>query len=83
MLKMSHGMYNVVVTGFGPFDVFKVNPSWEVAKELTKLGLESKGICLNIVEIPVSYSVVEKEVPRLWEEFAPQVRLSGWFYFGN
>lgn len=65
----------VVVTGFGPFVGHDVNASWETAKALNSLNLESSGINLIIKEIPVAYDTVVKEIPSLWDEHKPDVSL--------
>lgn len=63
----------VVVTGFGPFGDFKVNSSWEVAKELGNFDFSSNNILLVTEEIPVAYETVTKRVPELWELHKPKV----------
>lgn len=63
----------VLVTGFGPFGVHNVNISWEIAKILPSLKLESHGISLILQEIPVAYSAVNEQVPLLWKKHQPRV----------
>ncbi|KAK3604440.1 hypothetical protein CHS0354_013840 [Potamilus streckersoni] len=62
----------VLVTGFGPFGVYKVNTSWEAVKELYKQGL---GVDWELVieEIPVEYCTVKSKVPKLWEKHNPHL----------
>ncbi|XP_067002997.1 pyroglutamyl-peptidase 1 [Anabrus simplex] len=62
----------VVVTGFGIFGEYKINASWEVAKELSKFNFEKElGIKLVIEEIPVAYESVAEKVPQLWKQYNP------------
>lgn len=62
----------VVVTGFGPFGAHKINASWESVKLLTDTGIEKElGIQLVTEQVPVVYSCVEKQVPKLWETYKP------------
>ncbi|XP_076475937.1 pyroglutamyl-peptidase 1 isoform X2 [Bombus vancouverensis nearcticus] len=70
--------YTVLVTGFGPFDNHIVNASWEAAKELNKLCINSKELMdveVIVKEIPVSYEDVTKYVPKFWQEYKPIVVL--------
>ena len=54
----------VLVTGFGPFGVHKVNASWVAVQELEALGLEDPFVTLVVEEITVDYEYV-KVGPRL------------------
>lgn len=66
----------ILVTGFGPFDKYVVNASWEAVKELQKLWVDSKkfpNIKLITKEIPVSYSYVSTQIPQLWKKHNPTV----------
>ncbi|XP_056621515.1 pyroglutamyl-peptidase 1 isoform X1 [Triplophysa dalaica] len=56
----------VVVTGFGPFRQYVVNPSWEAAKGLKMVGL-GVGTEVYIKEIPVSYSKSQQVVDEIWQ----------------
>lgn len=70
---MSDNKVKVVVTGFGPFSGHDVNASWETAKALNNLNLDSHGIDLLTKEIPVSYDTVVKDIPLLWNEHKPDL----------
>lgn len=63
----------VVVTGFGPFRYYDVNPSWVVVQELKKICRPIDEFDLVIREIPVEYSSVQEIVPKLWEEHKPKL----------
>ncbi|KAF4580990.1 Peptidase C15, pyroglutamyl peptidase I-like protein [Ophiocordyceps camponoti-floridani] len=64
----------VLVTGFGPFgEQQSVNPSWEIARNLpSSLPRTERGPRVRIVVHPeairVSYDVVRKLIPTLWDE---------------
>lgn len=60
----------VLVTGFGPFGVHKVNASWVVVQHVAKLGL-GDDVCLIVKEVPVAYKSVKTDIPLLWAEFNP------------
>ncbi|XP_077296317.1 pyroglutamyl-peptidase 1 [Arctopsyche grandis] len=62
----------VIVSGFGPFGVYTVNPSWESVKKMSKLDLEKDfDIQFITVEIPVVYDTVDALVPTLWKQYHP------------
>lgn len=63
-----------MVTGFGLFSDYKVNASWEVAKELKNFDFESKKVKLVTEELTVAYGVIEDKVPQLWKLHEPKVR---------
>lgn len=64
----------VVVTGFGIFRDYEVNPSWEVARKLPETGIaEELNINLVTVNVPVSYEDVDQTVPKLWAQHNPAV----------
>ncbi|XP_065135102.1 pyroglutamyl-peptidase 1 isoform X1 [Paramisgurnus dabryanus] len=62
----------VVVTGFGPFRQYVVNPSWEAAKGLKMLGL-GVGIEIYIKEIPVCYAKSQQVLDEIWQKMNPKV----------
>lgn len=67
----------VIVTGFGPFGVHKINASMETVKLLRSLDIERElGIQLVTKEIPVEYDYVKNEIPILWKLYKPKV----WYY---
>lgn len=64
----------IVVTGFGTFRDYKVNPSWEVARVLHTTGIiEELDINLITINIPVCYEDVDQIVPTLWSQHKPVV----------
>ena len=65
----------VLVTGFGPFDDYEVNSSWEAASLLPTMGLRARGEEIVVVakEIKVSYKDVKERIPALWEEIKPDL----------
>ena len=58
----------IVVTGFGPFRSYRVNPSWEAVAGLPACwaGEQCDAASLTVEQIPVEYSWVEREVPGRW-----------------
>lgn len=64
----------VVVTGFGLFQNYEVNASWEVARALPETGLAKElNVNLITINIPVSYKDVDRMVPTLWDRHKPTV----------
>ncbi|KAM9352444.1 pyroglutamyl-peptidase 1 [Symphorus nematophorus] len=61
----------VVVTGFGPFRQFIVNPSWEAAKGLKLVGLGER-IDVYIKEVPVSYVKAQQVIGEIWQTLHPK-----------
>ena len=49
----------VVVTGFGPFGVHKVNASWVAVQQLKTIGLNDPFVNLIVEEIKVDYDHVK------------------------
>jgi pyroglutamyl-peptidase len=64
--------YTVLVTGFGPFQGFPVNFSWETVKNLWCLDWP-ENVKLITRELPVIYDSVFQIVPQLWSEIKPDV----------
>ena len=64
---------NVLVTGFGPFEGYPVNPSWLTVKKLAEQwNFQEK---LTIKEIQVSYDDVNKEISKLLATLKPKLVL--------
>ncbi|KAL7403097.1 hypothetical protein ABVT39_024412 [Epinephelus coioides] len=61
----------VVVTGFGPFRQFLVNPSWTAAQGLKLVGL-GKGTDVYIKEVPVSYVKTQQIIAEMWQTLHPK-----------
>ncbi|XP_029991830.1 pyroglutamyl-peptidase 1 [Sphaeramia orbicularis] len=61
----------LVVTGFGPFKEFLVNPSWKAAQGLQSLGFGER-IHVYIKEIPVNYMKTQKIIEELWQTLNPK-----------
>ncbi|XP_028287631.1 pyroglutamyl-peptidase 1 [Parambassis ranga] len=61
----------VVLTGFGPFRQFLVNPSWKAAQGLKLAGLGKK-IDVYIKEVPVSYVKTKQTIAELWHALNPK-----------
>ncbi|KAK2842227.1 hypothetical protein Q5P01_012427 [Channa striata] len=61
----------VVVTGFGPFRQFLVNPSWEAAQGLKLLGLGEWTV--SIKELPVSYVKTQQVIAEIWQTLKPKL----------
>ncbi|CAG5958064.1 unnamed protein product [Menidia menidia] len=61
----------VLVTGFGPFRQFLVNPSWEATQALKLAGLGEK-IDIHIREVPVSYVGAQEIITELWQSLKPK-----------
>ncbi|XP_074533906.1 pyroglutamyl-peptidase 1 [Halichoeres trimaculatus] len=61
----------VVVTGFGPFRQFLVNPSWKAAQGLKLVGL-GKQTGVYIKEVPVSYKKTQQIIAEIWESLNPK-----------
>ncbi|XP_061078804.1 pyroglutamyl-peptidase 1 [Conger conger] len=62
----------VVVTGFGPFRQYLINPSWQAAQDLKKLGL-GEDVEVYIKELPVSYAKALQLVSHIWETVNPKL----------
>ncbi|KAF7699091.1 hypothetical protein HF521_003833 [Silurus meridionalis] len=64
----------IVVTGFGPFRQYLVNPSWEAVKGLKKkvLGANTE---IHIVEIPVCYSKAHQAIAEIWHNLKPKIAI--------
>ncbi|XP_038124715.1 pyroglutamyl-peptidase 1-like isoform X1 [Cyprinodon tularosa] len=65
------GRETVVVTGFGPFRQFLVNPSWTAAQGLKLAGL-GDSIDVYIKELPVSYKTTQEIIAKLWQTLKPK-----------
>ncbi|MEQ2302303.1 hypothetical protein AMECASPLE_005420 [Ameca splendens] len=61
----------VLITGFGPFRQFLVNPSWITAQGLKLAGL-GESIDVYIKELPVSYDVTQQIISELWHTLKPK-----------
>ncbi|KAM4733495.1 pyroglutamyl-peptidase 1 [Anableps anableps] len=61
----------VVITGFGPFRQFLVNPSWVTAQGLKLAGL-GESIDVYIKELPVSYNATQQIIAELWQTLKPK-----------
>ncbi|KAK3789410.1 hypothetical protein RRG08_005557 [Elysia crispata] len=70
---MPSGNKCIVVTGYGPFRGHTVNASWVAVQELKSLGLDDDTVELHVYEIPVSYDVVKRTIPGLWEKHKPDL----------
>ncbi|XP_060778954.1 pyroglutamyl-peptidase 1 [Neoarius graeffei] len=62
----------IVLTGFGPFRQYLVNPSWEAVKDLKRMGL-GDNIEIHIVQIPVCYSKAQQTIAEIWHNLKPKV----------
>ncbi|XP_045893319.1 pyroglutamyl-peptidase 1 [Micropterus dolomieu] len=61
----------VVVTGFGPFRQFLLNPSWKAAQGLKLVGLgEQTGVYIK--ELPVSYIKTQQIIAEIWQTLHPK-----------
>ncbi|KAF7492836.1 Pyroglutamyl-peptidase 1 [Sarcoptes scabiei] len=63
----------VVVTGFGPFRIYKENPSWEAVKIIDANEFNDLDVELIKFEIPVVYETAEKTVQKIWNELHPKL----------
>ncbi|XP_070763363.1 pyroglutamyl-peptidase 1 [Enoplosus armatus] len=61
----------VVVTGFGPFRQFLVNPSWKAAQGLKSVGLGEQ-TDVYIKEVPVSYVHTQQIIAEIWKTLKPK-----------
>ncbi|KAF3688859.1 Pyroglutamyl-peptidase 1 [Channa argus] len=61
----------VVVTGFGPFRRFLVNPSWKAAQGLKSVGLGEQTVYCK--ELPVSYVKTQQVVAEIWQTLKPKL----------
>jgi pyroglutamyl-peptidase len=61
----------VLITGFGPFQNVRVNPSWAGAKQLSGEVIEDHEVVA--VELPVDYRKIRDELPLLIKKHDPQV----------
>ncbi|XP_036390891.1 pyroglutamyl-peptidase 1 [Megalops cyprinoides] len=62
----------VVVTGFGPFRKYLINPSWQAAQGLKATGL-GEGVEVYIKELPVSYVKAQQLISHIWETVSPKL----------
>ncbi|XP_075998135.1 pyroglutamyl-peptidase 1 [Genypterus blacodes] len=65
------GGETVVITGFGPFRQFLVNPSWRAAQGLKLAGLGER-FGVYIKEIPVTYVKAQQIIEELWQTLKPK-----------
>uniref|UniRef100_A0A2A4JU51 Pyroglutamyl-peptidase I n=1 Tax=Heliothis virescens TaxID=7102 RepID=A0A2A4JU51_HELVI len=68
MFKM--GYKKVLVTGFGPFQPYKENASWEGVKRINRFNLGAD-ISLCTSEVAVRYKEVDRLIPELYQQFQP------------
>ncbi|KAF1386671.1 hypothetical protein PFLUV_G00097290 [Perca fluviatilis] len=61
----------VVVTGFGPFRQFLVNPSWKAAQGLKLVGFGER-TDIYIREVPVSYVKTQQVIAEIWQTLHPK-----------
>lgn len=73
-MKISDEKPVVLVTGFGPFQNYDVNPASVTLKVLEQLQFPRE-IQLVTKEIPVEYETVSRELPKLWGEYHPKVKI--------
>ncbi|XP_036961710.1 pyroglutamyl-peptidase 1-like isoform X2 [Acanthopagrus latus] len=66
-----NGGETVLVTGFGPFRQFLVNPSWTAAQGLKLVGLGDM-IDVYIQELPVSYVKTQRIIAGVWKTLQPK-----------
>ncbi|KAE8296341.1 Pyroglutamyl-peptidase 1 [Larimichthys crocea] len=66
------GGESVVITGFGPFRQFIVNPSWKAAQGLKLVGL-GEGTDVYIKELPVSYVKTQQIISEIWQTLHPKL----------
>ncbi|KAA8590143.1 hypothetical protein FQN60_014077 [Etheostoma spectabile] len=62
----------VVVTGFGPFRQFLVNPSWKAAQGLKLVGFGER-TDIFIREVPVSYVKTQQIIAEIWQTLHPKL----------
>lgn len=65
----------ILLTGFGPFADYKVNPAWLALQALEKRCGELPTSKVDFVfrMIPVEYETVTQTMPRWWDELQPEV----------
>ncbi|XP_029008674.1 pyroglutamyl-peptidase 1 isoform X1 [Betta splendens] len=61
----------VVVTGFGAFREFLVNPSWTAAQGLKSVGLGEWTVYVK--ELPVSYVKTQQIITEIWKTIKPKL----------
>uniref|UniRef100_UPI0037E97F5D pyroglutamyl-peptidase 1 n=1 Tax=Semicossyphus pulcher TaxID=241346 RepID=UPI0037E97F5D len=61
----------VVVTGFGPFRQFLVNPSWKAAQGVKSVGLGEQ-TDVYVKEVPVSYVKTQQIIAEIWQTLKPK-----------
>lgn len=59
------------MTGFGLFNTYKVNASWEAVKLLN--DRKFPGYKLITVEVPVTYKYIEENIDLLWSKYKPSL----------
>ncbi len=65
---------NVLLTGFEPFGGEKINPSWEVVKNVKERKIE--GATIEAVQLPCVYNLAVKEAIKKIRESEPCVVIS-------
>ncbi|KAI2808536.1 hypothetical protein RDWZM_005800 [Blomia tropicalis] len=58
----------IVLTGFGLFRDYKINPSWEAVQ---RIKWSRSDIELVRIQIPVVYKLAKQEVDRIWSHYKP------------
>ncbi|RLE74661.1 MAG: pyroglutamyl-peptidase I [Thermoprotei archaeon] len=64
---------SILITGFGPYEKYKMNPAQLIARELD--GKEILGVKIVGKEVPVSFKRVIKIIPEYIKEIRPRVFL--------
>ncbi|XP_046917257.2 pyroglutamyl-peptidase 1 [Dermatophagoides farinae] len=64
---------NVVLTGFGLFRTYTMNPSWEAVRLIDERKFDCSNIELVKIQIPVAYDEVEKCVKEIWKKYQPKL----------
>nr|XP_027196541.1 pyroglutamyl-peptidase 1-like [Dermatophagoides pteronyssinus] len=63
---------NVILTGFGLFRAYKINPSWEAVQLIDECQFGSN-IEIIKIQIPVAYNEVERIVEEIWTKYQPKL----------
>lgn len=71
---MKYLVKNVLLTGFEPFGGEKINPSWEVVKNVKERKIE--GATIEAVQLPCVYNLAVKEAIKKIRESEPCVVIS-------
>ncbi|KAL3997629.1 Pyroglutamyl peptidase family protein [Acanthocheilonema viteae] len=75
MTDLTESELTIVITGFGPFQLFDNNPSEKVVRRIAKEGIEhiQPNTRIIVKVMPVTYDDVKNMVSEFWKEYHPDL----------